>query len=353
MAERPTHTVEIDALRDLMERLFRAVGMEPDISATVTDVFVEAELRGVGIQGLHYTHALVRNLETGRINPNGRPTVVAEGAATALVDGDAGPGAVASVFAADLCAGKARETGCATVGVTNTSDIFMLAYYVERIARAGLAGLLFMNSPPTLHPTGGVERVIGTNPFAIAVPTAGPHPLVLDIAAGATLLSIIRLASRHGESIPLGWALDRDGRPTTDANEAKLGAVSPVAGHKGYGLGFWVALLSGCLVGADVGKVQARWHTDEPGRAPSRGHLYIAIDPAAFGGMDVFRAAVGAYIDEIKASRTLPGATIRFPGERSFAERERSLARGTVDIDGWVWNLTAEIAARLGVAMPG
>ena len=238
--------------------------------------------------------------------------------------------------------------------VSNSSDIFMLSYYSERIARAGCVGLVLMNSPPTVHAHGGMEKVLGTNPVSIAVPTADPHPFVIDIAAtSADLSARIRLAQHYGEQLACGTGLGPDGRPTTDPSAVLAGAISPFGGHKSSGFGFCVALISGVLSGCAVGKGQRQWHGEEPGAAGKKGHAYIAIDPAAFGDAERFRKAASAYLAQVRASRASPGsASVRIPGDRATAARKANVSRGRVDIDGHVWDSTAKLAAQLNVAMP-
>ena len=192
MAERGTRIVKPDILRDLMERMLRAAGCEAQAAATAADVFLEADLRGIGLQGLDHLPTMIRSLRSGRTNGSGRPRIVREGDAFTLIDGGAGPGQVAAILAADLAAAKAAKTGVATVGIFNSSDIFMVGFYSERMARAGRVGFVFSDAPPLVHAHGGVERALGTNPLSIAVPTDGDHPLVLDLSTSAWSASRMR-----------------------------------------------------------------------------------------------------------------------------------------------------------------
>jgi LDH2 family malate/lactate/ureidoglycolate dehydrogenase len=352
MEVRTTRTVDARVLRGLMESLLRAAGCGPETASTVANVFLEADLRGVGLQGLDHMHTMIDNLRHGRINPDGKPRVVKEGAAYALVDGETGPGQVAGAFAVDLATRKATTAGCCAVGVTNSSDVFMLGYYVERIARAGCVGLAFTDSPPLVRPFGGIERVLGTNPLAIAVPTAGDHPILLDMATSAQSGSRVRQAAYHDEDLPEADGVGPDGRPSIKAREILEGAIGPLGGHKGFGLAFCVGLLAGPLVGAATGKALSTWHQEGVAGPASKGHFFVAIDPAAFGDAAMFRRAVSASIEEVKGSRKAPGVCeIHVPGERAFAARERSLREGVPIYDA-VWKKTAGLAASLGVQMP-
>ncbi|MSO93080.1 MAG: Ldh family oxidoreductase [Rhodospirillales bacterium] len=354
MPVRSTHPVDIAALRRLMEDMLAAAGVAPARVAVVADVFVAAELQGNWIQGLQYLNTFIKNICLGRIDPVGEPAIVREGPAYALIEGNRGPGHPAGILAADTAVRIAKAAGSAIVGVANSSDIFMLSYYSERIAREGCVGLVFMNSPPTVHAHGGMEKALGTNPISIAVPTEDAHPFVIDIAAtSADLSARIRLAQHYGEQLPQVTGLGPDGRPTTDPASVLAGAISPFAGHKSSGFGFCVALISGVLTGCAVGKGQRKWHGDEPGPAGKKGHVYMAIDPGAFGDAETFRKAASAYLAQVRASRAAPGSPgVRVPGDRAAAARATNARRGLVDIDGHVWDTTAKLAAELNVAMP-
>lgn len=349
---RRSRLVEVDVLRDLMECLLKAAGCGAQVASQVASVFLEADIRGVGLQGLDHMPTMIRGLRTGRINPAGEPSVIKETDASALIDGDAGPGQIAALFAVDLAVRKARVAGCCAVGVVNSSDIYMLGYYGERIAQAGLVGFVFSDAPPLVRPFGGTERILGTNPLVIAVPSAERYPIVLDMATSAQSASRVRQAAYYDEDIPEADGVGPDGLATVKAERVREGAIGPLGGHKGFGLGLCVGLLSGPLVGALTGKALAGWFSEQPGAAGAKGHFFIVIDPAAFGDVDSFRTAVSAYIQEIKGSRKEAGVSeIRVPGERAFLQRERNLIEG-IPVDEIVWEKTAALAADLGVQMP-
>jgi LDH2 family malate/lactate/ureidoglycolate dehydrogenase len=343
MTERPTRIVKPEILRDLMERLLRAAGCTEVNARETAEVFLEADLRGIGLQGFDHLFDMLDDIRHG--------AVVKEGPATALVDGHRGPGQPGGVFATDLAIRKAREAGTATVGLVNGADIYMIGYYTDRMARAGMVGFVYSASSNLVHPHGGVERKLGTNPIAIAVPTAGTDPMLLDMATSVLSSSRVRQAAYHGEHLPPGSGVDIDGQPTTEAAAIDAGAIAPLAGHKGFGLGLCVALLSGPLVGGEVGSAIDGWHGEE-GPQGRRGHLFMAIDPAAFGDTDVFRQSASAYLDEVRASRTAPGVdSVRIPGERTFARRARSLTEG-VEILEATWKIATGYAAKLDIEMP-
>ena len=348
---RPTLTIAAPVLRTLMKRLLGACGCPEDLAAEAAEVFLEAELRGIGMQGIDYMPYLIANLRAGNIDPTGRPTIARENAATALVDGGNGLGQPAALLAADTAARKAQATGAAAVGITRSQDIFMIGYYAERIARTGCMGLVCTSGGPLVHAHGGVGRVLSTNPVAFGIPSLGRDPIVFDMATSALSNARIRQAAYHGEQVAPGSGVGPDGLPTTDAATIRKGAISPLAGYKGFGLSLAVAMLSGPLTGSEFGAALAGAIVGE--RAGSQGHFMMAVAPGAFGEEAAFRAAVGAYVAEIKSSRRAPDTdAIRMPGERAFAERERRLRDG-IPVLRATWEIISDVASELGVAMPG
>ena len=347
-SQRPLRLIDHRVVRELMERTLGALGCDEDVARDVATVFLEADLRGMSTQGLDHMQELIQHLRDGRVDPSGRPRVVKDGPAYALVDGGSAPGPLVSLFATDLVTKKAREMGCALVGAVNCSDNFMIGYYADLIARAGLVGIAATDSDAFVHPFGGNERMLGTNPLAIAIPSDGDAPVCLDIATSIQSISHMRQAAYYGETVPEGTGVDARGETSRDGDAIyKGGALAPFGGHKGYGLGLCVALLSGPLFGASV-MVMA----GEAARWREKGHFFLAMDPAAFGDLDDFRAKVGAYGREIKGSRKAPGVEeIRIPGERGAAERARSLGEGIRMYDE-VWARAVAVAEELGVEVP-
>ena len=357
MGSRPTQIVKAEVLFDLTKRILMAVGLPADSAAICADIFLEADLRGHSIQGVHHLYSMVLAMRDARANPNGKPRVVQECEGSALVDGDAGPGQLALCFATDLAVEKAKKAGCCSVGVRNCYDVFMLGYYSERIARAGLVGIVMTAGTPLVHPFGGVERLLGTNPISIAVPTNWEHPVLVDFATSKIASGTIFEAKLHGEELPEGAAIGPDGLPTRDPFVANEGANSPLGGHKGYGLGLCMALLAGPLVGAKVGKAAVEEARGGPtGKRGhllrKRGNLVVAIDPTSFGDPVEFRRAASVHLEEIKSSRKAPDVDEIFvPGEIGFAKRGRRLREG-VPIYEAVWAEIAEIAKELNVPLP-
>ena len=342
--ERPARIVRPESLREFLERLLRACGCPDEIARVQADMHFEADLRGIGIQGLDHMFNFFEEVQEGHIIPTALPEVVQDKGATVLIDGHGGLGVPAASLAIDIAVERSKEFGSCIVGITNSSDVFMLGIYGEKIARRGRVAIVATNAPARTHAHGGSEAVLGTNPLVIAIPTPGPNPILLDMATSHWAASYFRQAAYHGEQIPEGMAFGPDGQPTLDPEEALRGGIAPLAGHKGYGLVLCLGMLTGPLIGSPVGKIlTGGWNL---------GHLFIVIDPAAFGDSDAFLSGVQAHIDEVKSSRKAPGFDeIRVPGERLFAMRDRQLSEG-IEIDEQVWERAEALARELSVEIP-
>jgi LDH2 family malate/lactate/ureidoglycolate dehydrogenase len=332
-----------DAERRYVHAIFSALHATPDEAAAMAEVLVEGDLRGHGSHGLVRVPLSANLLRSGRCQVGARPRVVQERAAAALMDGDRALGPYGATVAAREAMARARQHGAAAVALYDTGHIALAGYYVELAAREDLIGLLFGKSEASVHPQGGMDPVIGTNPVAIAIPSDG-DPILLDMATSATSRGKLAEAVAAGRSLPVGWALDASGAPTTDPKAAQEGALSPVGGAKGYGLSLAVELLGGVLTGAGAGPMQ-----DAAGWRKLWGTLFLVLDPSVFVEVAGFKRAVSAYLAEIKGSRLAPGFDeILIPGERSFRTRRESLARGVHVADN-VWQNVARLARDLGV----
>lgn len=345
--EHPTCALSVAELREYMRAILMAAGCDEENARVTAEAFLAADMRGVGLQGLDHMPTLLDALRDGRVDGHARPRMIEERAGAIKIDGGRGPGQMAALLAVNLAVEKAHEAGSCAAAITNSFDLFMLGHYTERIARAGLAGLGFSDAPPMVRPHGGTEPRLGTNPMSIAIPTAD-DPVVVDLATSALSASRVRQAGYHGESVPDAQGVNAGGLPSDDPTEVRAGAIGPLAGHKGFGLGLCVALLSGPLTGSDTGRALRAG-----GAIPRKGHLFVAIDPACFGDTDVFRAAASAYLAQVKDTGLVDGVeAIRIPGERSAAVLRRTLETGRVAIYQSVWKRMADVARELGVEAP-
>jgi LDH2 family malate/lactate/ureidoglycolate dehydrogenase len=227
---------------------------------------------------------------------------------------------------------KAREHSFSVVGVTNSWTSGRSAYYVEMVARAGLIGIHSVSAEPHVAPPGGTRPALGTNPLAFGFPTMG-DPLIIDVGTAAFMYSDLAYRERVGELLPEGVAIDAQGQPTRDPLEARLGALLPFGGHKGFGLALAMQML-GVMAGSGF----------NPGK--DYGYLIMAIKPDLLVPLETFRKEASELLARIKATPLQPGvAEIRIPSERSFRERAHRLRDG-ISIDRSVFDALQALAGR-------
>ncbi|WP_213993742.1 Ldh family oxidoreductase [Sodalis sp. dw_96] len=346
------YRIDMTVLTRFIKDIFVANGCSENNADIMANVCIEADLRGHSIQGIDHIYSILRDLDNGVLLGDAAPRIISETGATLLIDGAGCPGYVGGVFATEHLIQKARRMGTASAALQDAGDLFMLGYYAEQFARAGLIGLVFTNTwPPRVHPTGGIDPVLGTNPLAIGIPTGG-IPMVFDSATSTSAIGHVRLAGYHDEDIAPGIAIDADGAPTVNPYQALQGALTPMAGHKGFGLGLCIALLSGAMAGGELGSRLDIVARSREGTQGKRCHLFIAIDPAAFGDAAEARSRADVYLAEIKAGRRMPGVDeIMIPGERSAKVRKDNLKQG-IPILAEVWNRICRFAADAGVDIP-
>ncbi len=339
-----------DELQAFLQRLLEAAGAGTHPAACAAEIFVEADCKGVGGQGSDYIYYVIDSLRRGLIDGTAEAVLVRESEASALIDGRRGLGQQAALMAVETVSDKAARCGSATVLVRNSTDIFMIGAYAERIARRGMVGMVMTSGPPLVHPPGGVERLLSTNPLAVAVPRGEEAPLLIDMATSAVSSSRARRAAYRGERLPAGSGIGADGRPATDAAAVRKGALSTLGGYKGFGLSLCVALLCGPLSGSGVGPDLGGWQAE--GETQTQGHHFHALDPAWFGDAEQFRTRTERYLQTIKRSQRAEGVSeIRLPGERGFAAQHEAQRSG-VRLMSETWEMLCRYARELDVPIP-
>jgi LDH2 family malate/lactate/ureidoglycolate dehydrogenase len=351
MTQSATITIKQDVLHNFLVRIFRAAGCTAENAKLCANGAVDADLHGHYIQGTDHIYSTVRELRAGRLNGRAKERVTHETAAAARIDGDGGPGHVTGMTATKLAIKKAKGAGIGAVALVGGGDIFRLGYYAEVMADAGVVGIVFTNTHPMrVHPSGGIDPLLGTNPIAFGFPVAGANPIIVDLATSNSAIGHVRLASYTGAPIPAGIAIDREGNPTTDARKALDGALTPLGGHKGFALGLAVGLLSGPVIGAVIGERLKEALAEGTGER-KRGHLFVAIDPAAFGVRDS-AARTAKYAAELKASRKSKGTSeIVMPGERGH-RKKIDYERHGIPLARSIWDSTLKIASDLDIEPP-
>ncbi len=326
--------------------MLAASGMEGHDAEVVARCLVQANLRGVDTHGVMRLLQYSDCLAAGDIEPRPQVRVVSRSGCHGLVDAGGGYGFRPALLAADLSIELAREHGLGLVGVRASHHFGMAATYALRMAEAGMLAMVATNTGPVMAPFGGARAAAGNNPIAFGVPRRGAPPLILDMAMSQTAFGRVRLAAVEGRPIPLGWAYDSRGRPTTDAAQAlSAGLLAPMGGHKGYGLSLVVDVLAAVMTGSPVGAAaEAHGH-----RAGGVGHFVLAMRPDLFVTEDVFHEALERRLAEVLATPPAEGASrVMLPGEIEL-ETARRRSREGIPLSDALATQLAGLAGRLGV----
>lgn len=312
-----TQTLTLDQVETLATDCLTACGAAPRQAGPVARSIRDAEAEGTRGIGLGYLPFYCGHLRVGKIAGDAVPVVTTP--APAVVRVDAADGFAHPAYEAGEAAliAAAQAQGIAMMGITNAYACGVLGYFTARLARHGLVGLMFANASSTMAPWGGRVPFFGTNPWSMAAPRQGA-PLVIDASSSATACVNLAQAAQAGQAIPAHWALDAEGRPTTDAAAGLAGSIAPAGGHKGSALALMVEVLAAGLTGAQFSH-QAASLGDDLGGPPRLGQTLIAIRPGSAG----FAARIEALLADMTAQ---PG--VRVPGDRRHANRSRIAAEG-------------------------
>lgn len=325
-----TDPVAAETLRTFVAAALGAQGVPEGDAAKVASLMVEADVQGYGTHGVFRLRQYMARLRDGGCNPTPRISVATQTAATALIDGDNGLGHLAMAAARDLAMEKASEAGIGWVGVRRGNHAGPLALYVRPQAEAGMIGMAAgVGSANHVPPFGGTDLLLGTNPFAVAAPSADADPFVLDMATTVAAMGKIKTLAQRGELMPEGWMVGRDGAPLTDPAKRADGFLLPIGGPKGFGLSVAIGLLAGVLNSAAFGSDVVEFTSDTTSET-NTGQFVMALDVTAFGlTADGFAEAAARVFAEMRASEPLPGhAPVRLPGDGKTAAAEKRRVEG-------------------------
>jgi LDH2 family malate/lactate/ureidoglycolate dehydrogenase len=317
-----------DKIRGLCVQLFEKVGVIPSIAELIAENLILADLRGIGSHGISRVHIYCQRVMDGMVNPGAKPYFVIENENSAVLDACNGFGVAAGIKAMDWCIEKAGRTGIACCAVRNSNHYGIAAFYAARALPHDMIGMSFTTAPPTMAPWGSITPMLGTNPFCYAVPAGKYRPLVLDCATSVVARGKINLAEIEHKEIPLGWAMDRQGNPTTNATEALKGSVLPFGTYKGSGISIIIdifcSLLSGSLFGSHIGQLYKNNTSQQ-----SLGHFFCVLDISKFCSLRVFKERMEQMIYEIKDGARANGTDeIYLPGEIEFNNEVLNKTRG-------------------------
>lgn len=308
-----------------VEQVLQHAGASEAMAATTARALVLAEAQGLGSHGLSRVVQYATHLRNGRIDGRAEARVLRRKGGAIVVDAAEGLAFPACELAVREAMAAAREVGVAFAGVVRSHHAGVIVDHLRPAAAGGLVGLAFANSPAAMPAAGGRHAIFGTNPVAAAFPRRAADPLLIDLSLSEVARGKVMVAAKAGKAIPEGWALDDQGRPTTDAREALAGSMLPigaVSSSKGAMLALVVELLASALIGANFGFEASSFFVDE-GNRPGIGQAFVVIDPGALAGRD-------GYLDriEVLVAEMLRDDGVRLPGARREALRRRAEAEG-------------------------
>ena len=322
-----TTRVDHERLLDFATAVYAGAGVPDADARLIADTLVQADLWG------HQSHGVLRlgwyleRVQNGVMKPVTTPEFVIDGGAIAVIDGHDGVGHVLSMIATREAIKRAKTHGIAVVGVRNSNHFGTCMYYTLTGAREGCMMFLTSNGGPAMAPWGGMKKIIGTNPMSVATPAGKHPPFVVDMANTGVARGKIYLARQKRQPIPLGWALNAAGAPTTDPQEAIDGIILPMAEHKGYAIAMMVDVLSGVLTGSGfLTQVHSPYKTAKKSNC---GHLFIAVNIEALQPLSEFNARMEQYIAEVKSVPRAQGFDeVFYPGEIEARNNERNRREG-------------------------
>lgn len=344
-------TIDAGALSALVAGIFAAVGVPDEAAGYVAGLLVEADEEGIPSHGVMLVPMYVDRIKHGSISLETEGAVVSDRGSAVVLDAGNVLGQLTARQATAIALAKAKEFGLGAVAVRNGFHFGATGRYALDLAAQGCAAFVMCNTRPLLPAPGGAEAMVGNNPIAIAIPTAGDGPPALvDMATSASAMGKIRMADSAGKSIPAGWATDADGRPTTDPGAAIKGMLLPAGGAKGFGLAFMIDLLCGGLADGGIGASVTPLYGD-PSVPYNCAHLFVAIDVGHF--RDPVEAATAARnaVERVRASKPAPGVDrVMSPGEPAWQAKRQNFGRCT--LNAAVWAELSSLSVELGVSAP-
>lgn len=342
------------ALTRFVVQVLQKLGVPQEDASITAENLVKADLRGIESHGVARLKRYTDGLKNGVVKARPTVRVVRETPVTAVLDGDYGLGQVVSYKAMSLAIDKAKKNYVGLVGVRNSNHFGIAGFYGLMALKNDLIGLVMTNTRPLVAHTFSKQKLIGTNPICVAVPTGG-RGFVLDMATSVAPIGKMEVAKRVGKKVPIGWGIDPDGNLTDDPEKISKGALLPLGGlgevlggHKGYGLAAWVDIFSGVLTGANwgagVGETQ--------GPAPANvGHFFGAINVEAFMPLSEFKSRMDQFVGALKGAERLPGYDeIYVAGEKSAYTEEVRRKIG-VAIDQKTVEMLKQLSTEMGVPL--
>jgi len=343
-----TINVSAESLERFVAQAFAAAGCNDSGARDMAQCLVHTNLWGIDSHGVLRVGKYLERLRSGGMNGNPQIRTVRADRALEVLDADNGSGYVAGKAAMARAVELAGQQNIAAVAIINSNHCGATSLYARMALEHDMIGIAMTNVAPNMVMTGGSRPVTGNNPIAVAVPTFGDFPFVLDISLSAVAGGKLLVAAKNGEPIPTGWATDRDGRPTTDPKVGFDGFLLPMGGHKGFGLSLLIDILCGVITGGSFQhelKSMYRYPNDPSNTA----HLMIVMNPLAFIGKQQMQERMSEFVETLKESPMWdPQAEMLLPGELEYrSEKERR--RNGIPLTGALYDELAAIGNELNL----
>lgn len=319
--------IETNKLKDSIIGTLNRLGLNGYCSEKTADCMVFADLNGITTHGAIVLSSHIKRIKNGGYNLNPTFEVLTETSSFAVIDADNAIGFASASYCMNYAIKKTRKSGIFTVFSRNANAYGAASCYALQAAKAGYIGITCCNSPTAMAPIGGKEKLFGTNPLSIVIPTGNNKPIIIDMATSKVAKSRFLQAKREGKTLGEGWALDKNGNPTTDPDEGIQGLVCPMEGFKGYGLALVIDVLAGLLSGSGWQDKVNRFY-NEKNEPMNVGHLFVSIDPVKVLG-DNFYSLMQSYVSYIRQSqRVNADIPISVPGDDKHAAYAKNFIEG-------------------------
>lgn len=325
--------LDFDYLETFMKKALIAAGVPDKDADIIADVLIESDRRGIDSHGIGRLYPIyIERIQAGILNPITKIDILKDDKTTAVLDGNNGMGHVVAKKAMQMAIDKAKEYGMGMVAVRNSTHYGIAGYYATMATSQDMIGITGTNARPSIAPTFGVENMLGTNPLTFGIPTDEEFPFVLDCATSVSQRGKIEVYGRAGKELPPGWVIDLEGKTRTDTQQvlidltkgkaalAPLGGIGDeTAGYKGFGYATVVEILCAALQDGSFLK-QLNGFDENGNKIPyPLGHFFIAIDPARFMGVSIFKKITGAILRDLRNSKKAPGEQrIYTAGEKEY-----------------------------------
>ncbi len=340
--------VDSQTLKRFLAALLRKVGLSEDDAGFFAEALVKTELWGISSHGVIRVPIYVKRLRSGAMNPRPKTQTIKKAKGLEVLDGDHGPGFIVGREAMNRAIEMAETDNVAAVGAIRSNHFGAAGIYARMAADKGMIGICMANVVQNMVVPGASKPVVGNNPIAVAVPTFGDYPFVLDIAMSAVAGGKLLLASKKKEKIPTDWATDKDGRPTDDPDEAFAGFLLPLAGHKGFGLALVVDILCGVITGgAFLDRMKGMYkYPEEPSLT---GHFMIVINPLSIMSREEMKERMEVFSSILKSTPMWDSSKeMLLPGEIEYRTSLERKKHG-IPIPPSLYDELNELAASIGI----